>query len=54
MDANRLQLPAELRRLLGAGEWLVDTMGCSGSQVFHIGHGYLKIVLRLVCNAMAG
>jgi len=46
MDANRLRLPAELRRLLGDGEWLADTMGRSGSQVFHIGHGYLKIVPR--------
>jgi aminoglycoside phosphotransferase len=44
MDTNRLQLPAELGRLLGDGEWLADTMGCSGSQIFHIGHGYLKIV----------
>ena len=46
MDANGLQLPAELRRLLGDGEWWADTMGRSGSQVFHVGHGYLKIVPR--------
>ncbi len=44
MDANRPPMPAELRRLLGDGKWRVDTMGRSGSQVFHIGHGYLKIV----------
>ncbi|GHO94764.1 aminoglycoside 3'-phosphotransferase [Reticulibacter mediterranei] len=47
MDANRLQMPSELRRLLGDGEWLADTMGCSDSQVFHVGHGYLKIVPRV-------
>jgi len=47
MDASKPPLPAELRRLLGDDAWLADTMGRSGSQVFHIGHGYLKIVPRI-------
>jgi aminoglycoside phosphotransferase len=49
MDASnrgKLQLPGELRRLLGESEWQVNTMGCSGSQVFRVRHGYLKIVAR--------
>lgn len=49
MDAlnhSRLQLPGELRRLLGESEWQINTTGCSGSQVFRVRHGYLKIVAR--------
>ncbi len=49
MDAysqDKPQLPGELRRLLGESEWQANTMGRSGSQVFRVKHGYLKIVSR--------
>ncbi len=46
LNQGKLQMPGELRRLLGGSEWQINTTGRSGSQVFRVKHGYLKIVAR--------